>query len=60
MKYEIRRRSGRRTMDLVLELPKPPEDYVLGERLTIHVDGRPLKVHVEIAIEKPTDVLYVV
>lgn len=59
MKHRIRRRSGRRSEFLTVELEKPPEEFALSEQFSIHVNGRDIPVHVEIPIDGTNDILSV-
>jgi len=57
--YRIKRRSGRQITELYVPLPKPPEEYQVGEDVTVRVDERNVPCHVEIDVNEYNFVLYV-
>ena len=57
--YFIKRRSGRQVTDLYVQLPKPPQEYKVGEELTVRVEERDVPCHVEIDVNEYNFVLYV-
>ena len=58
--YTIRRRSGREVKSLSVQLPKPPEEYTVGNELIIQINNRDVCVRVEIDCQSAfNDVLYV-